>query len=116
MERKIAIVLTVFAIGYFTAIIFMSGGVSFELPINANGEEYNGIDYIVELQDGIVLQSSSTAIQYKEGCILDWCPTPYEPSVKAGEIVTSEDGTHCWIVTDFGSTFHYKLTECPENA
>ncbi len=115
MERKIAIVLIIFAIGYFTAIIFASGEISFELP-NANGEETKGIDYTVELQDGIVLQSSATAFQYKEGCILDWCPTPYEPSVKAGEIVTSEDGTHCWIVTDFGSTFYYKLTECPHNA
>jgi len=114
MDGKIAIVLIVFAIGYFTAIIFVSGEFSFELP-NANGEETKGIDYIVELQDGIVLQSSATVSKSTDGCILEWCPTPYEPSVKAGEIITSEDGTHCWVVTDFGSTFHYKLTECPAN-
>jgi len=112
MNRNLAIVLTVFAVGYFTAIMFVSG---LELPINANGEETKGIDYIIELQDGIVLQSSATVSKSTDGCILEWCPTPYEPSVKAGEIITSEDGTHCWVVTDFGSTFYYKLTECPVN-
>ncbi len=102
MERKIAIVLTAFAIGYFTAIIFISGGISFELPINANGEEYEGIDYIVELQDGIVIQSSLTVEHY----------IPH-PSV--GTIQVSEDGSTCWVTTERIGVLYYKITECPQN-
>lgn len=103
MERKVAIVLTVFAIGYFTAIIFVSGQITFELPINANGEETKGIDYIIELQDGIVLQSSATV----EKTI---------PHPLVGTIVTSEDGSICWVVTEKIGTFYYKiLEECPVN-
>ncbi len=102
MERKIAIVLIVFAIGYFTAIIFMSGGVSFELPINANGEE-QGTNYIIELQDGIVLQSSATVEHH--------IPHPL-----VGTIVTSDDGSTCWVVTEKIGVFYYKiLEECPVN-
>ena len=103
MERKIAIVLTVFAIGYFTAIIFMSGGISFELPINANGEEAKGIDYIVELQDSIVLQSSETVEHYI-------------PHSSVGTIQVSEDGSTCWVTTERIGVLYYKITECPENA
>jgi len=103
MERKIAIVLIVFAVGYFTAIIFMSGGVSFELPVNANGEEFKGIDYIIELQDGIVLQSSATVEHH----------IPH-PSV--GTIQVSEDGSTCWVTTERIGVLYYKITECPENA
>jgi len=100
MERKIAIVLVVFAIGYFTAIIFVSG---LELPINTNGEEPKGIDYIVELQDGIVLQSSATVGKN--------IPHPL-----VGTIVTSEDGSTCWVVIEKIGVFYYKiLEECPVN-
>ncbi len=113
MERNTAIVLSIFAIGYFSVLIFSTGAFSFEFPLNASGEESVGVNHIVELQDGIVILSSATTTH--AGCILDWCPTPYEPSVKIGEIVTSEDGTHCWEVTEKLDSYYYKLTECPAN-
>jgi len=103
MERKVAIVLTVFAVGYFTAIIFISGLASFELPQNASGEIVNGTHYIVELQDGIVLQSSATVVHH----------VPH-PSV--GTIQISEDGSTCWVTTERIGVLYYKITECPENA
>ncbi len=100
MERNIAIVLTVFAIGYFTAIILATGTVNFELPINANGEV---IDNIVELKDGIIIQGSLTTEQHV-------------PHPLVGTIVTSEDGSTCWIVTEKFESFYYKiLEECPVN-
>lgn len=97
-------------------VILAIGGVAFAVMSSMANAETSGIDYIVELQDGLIIQSSATVTHNTtDGCILDWCPTPYEPSVKAGEIVTSNDGTHCWVVTDFGSTFHYKILEgCPD--
>ncbi len=102
MERKIAIVLVVFAIGYFTAIIFMSGGVSFELPINTSGED-QGTNYIIELQDGIVLQSSLTVEHHI-------------PHSSVGTIQVSEDGSTCWVTTEKIGVLYYKITECTENA
>jgi hypothetical protein len=103
MDRTTAIVLTTFAIGYFTAIIFATGAVNFELPINANGEVQKGIDHIVELKDGIVLQSSLTTDHH----------IPH-PSV--GTIQVSEDGSTCWVTTEKIGVLYYKITECPENA
>lgn len=103
MDRKIAIVLTVFAIGYFTTIVFVSGQISFESPINANGEEPKGIDYIIELQDGIVLQSSATVEHYI-------------PHSSVGTIQVSEDGSTCWVTTEKIGVLYYKITECTENA
>ena len=74
-------------------VLILTGIVIFVMSTMANAET-GGMNYIVELQDGIVITSSATTItETNSGCILDWCPTPYEPSVKAGEIVTSEDGT-----------------------
>lgn len=103
MERNTAIVLTAFAIGYFTAIILATGTVTFEIPINANGEVQEGIDNIVELKDGIIIQSSLTT-EHKSS----------HPLV--GTIVTSEDGSTCWIVTEKFESFYYKiLEECPIN-
>ncbi len=101
MERKVALVLALFAVGYFTAIIIGTGDISFEFP-NANGEETKGIDYIVELQDGIVIQSSLTTEKH----------IPH-PSV--GTIQVSEDGTTCWVTTEKIGVLYYKITECPEN-
>ena len=96
MEKNIAIVLTVFAIGYFTAIILATGTVNFELPVNANGE-------VQELKDGIIIQSSLTTEQHV-------------PHPLVGTIVTSEDGSTCWIVTEKFESFYYKiLEECPVN-
>ena len=100
MERNIAIVLTVFAIGYFTAIILATGTVNFELPINANGEV---IDNTVELKDGVIIQSSLTTEQHV-------------PHPLVGTIVTSEDGSTCWLITEKVGVLYYKITECPENA
>ena len=102
MERNTAIVLTVFAIGYFTALIFSTGAFSFEFPVNANGEEYEGIDYIVELQDGIVILSSLTMEHYR-------------PHSSIGTIQVSEDGSTCWVTTEKIGSLYYKITECPEN-
>ena len=103
MERTTAIVLTAFAIGYFTSIVFVTGTVNFESPVNANGEVQEGIDHIVELKDGIIIQSSLTTEQHIS-----------HPLV--GTIVTSEDGSTCWIVTEKFESFYYKiLEECPVN-
>jgi len=100
MERNTAIVLTVFAIGYFTALIFST--ISFEFPVNADGEEYKGIDYMVELQDGIVILSSLTVDHYI-------------PHSSVGTIQVSEDGSTCWVTTEKVGVLYYKITECPEN-
>ena len=102
MERNTAIVLTIFAIGYFTAIIFSTGAFSFEIPVNADGEEYKGIDYMVELQDGIVILSSLTVDHYI-------------PHSSVGTIQVSEDGSTCWVTTEKVGVLYYKITECPEN-
>ena len=102
MERNTAIVLTVFAIGYFTALIFSTGAFSFEIPVNANGEEYEGIDYIVELQDGIVILSSLTMEHYISHS-------------SVGTIQVSEDGSTCWVTTEKIGSLYYKITECTEN-
>ncbi len=102
MEKKVALVLALFAVGYFTAIIIGTGDISFEFPVNASGEEYEGIDYTVELQDGIVILSSLTVEHY----------IPH-PSV--GTIQVSEDGTTCWVTTEKIGVLYYKITECPEN-
>ncbi len=102
MEKTTAIALTVFAIGYFTAIILATGTVNFELPINANGEVQEGIDHIVELKDGIIIQSSLTTEQH----------VPH-PSV--GTIQVSEDGTTCWVTTEKIGVLYYKITECSGN-
>ncbi len=102
MERNVAIVLALFAIGYFTAIIVATGDISFEIPINANGELSNGTHYIVELQDGIVILSSLTVEKH----------IPH-PSV--GTIQVSEDGSTCWVTTEKIGVLYYKITECPEN-
>ena len=102
MERKVALVLALFAVGYFTAIIVGTGQVTFELQ-NANGEEAKGIDYIVELQDGIVIQSSLTTEKHI-------------PHTSVGTIQVSEDGTTCWVTTEKIGVLYYKITECPENA
>ncbi len=93
-------------------------GIAGAFVMSQAGAEISGVNHIVELQDGLVITSSLTTTN-TSGCILDWCPTEkvvveYVPSVKAGDIVTSEDGTHCWVATDFGTTIYYKiLAECP---
>lgn len=97
MNRNLAIVLSIFAVMYFSALIVASGEITFELPF-ANGEA----NHIVELKDGIIIQSSLTTEQH----------VPH-PSV--GTIVTSEDGSTCWIVTEKIGVLYYKITECTDN-
>jgi len=64
MNRNLAIVLAVFAVMYFSAIIVGSGAVEFETPLFASGELSTGVNHIVELKDGIViLSSSSTSVK-----------------------------------------------------
>ena len=104
MNRNTAVVLSIFAIGYFSVLIFATLG-HFqidELPIDANGEIQTGINHIVELQDGIVILSSLTMEHY----------IPH-PSV--GTIQISEDGSTCWVTTEKIGSLYYKITECPEN-
>ncbi len=102
MERNTAIVLTAFAIGYFTAIILATGAFSFGNLVTANGEEYKGIDYIVELKDGIVILSSLTVENYIS-------------HTSVGTIQVSEDGSTCWVTTEKIGSLYYKITECSEN-
>jgi hypothetical protein len=102
MERNTAIVLTTFAIGYFTVLIFSTGAFSFEFPVNANGEEYKGVNHIVELQDGIVILSSLTTEHYISHS-------------SVGTIQISEDGSTCWVTTEKIGSLYYKITECSEN-
>jgi len=33
-----------------------------------------------------------------------------------GTTVTSDDGTHCWTITEKIDVYYYKLTECSGNA
>ncbi len=66
MQRNVAIVLSIFAIGYFSVLMIATlGHFQIEaLPIDANGEIQIGINHIVELKDGIViLSSSSTSVK-----------------------------------------------------
>ena len=92
-------------------------GIVVAIMASQAGAEVSGINHIVELQDGLVITSSlTTEVKDTSRCILDWCPTKtvYVPSVKAGDIVTSEDGSTCWVATDFGTTIYYRiLAECP---
>ncbi len=101
----------------FLVICCIVGIVVAIMASQAGAEESTGINHIVELQDGLVITSSlTTEVKDTSRCILDWCPTKtvYVPSVKAGDIVTSEDGSTCWVATDFGTTIYYRiLAECP---
>lgn len=99
MNKYVAIVLSVFAVMYFGALIVASGEVTFELPF-ASGE---GVNHIVELKDGIIIQSSLTTEHY----------VPH-PSV--GTVQVSDDGTTCWVTTERIGVLYYKITECSENA
>ncbi len=104
MERNTAIVLSIFAIGYFGVLIFATLG-HFqieELSIDASGEEQVGLNHIVELQDGIVILSSLTTEHY----------ISYS---SVGTIQVSEDGSTCWVTTEKVGALYYKITECPEN-
>jgi len=100
MNKYLAIVLSVFAVMYFGALIIASGEVEFELPF-ASGEE--GVNYIVELKDGIIIQSSLTTEHHVS-----------HPSV--GTIQVSDDGTTCWVTTERIGVLYYKITECTDNA
>lgn len=104
MQRNTAIVLSIFAIGYFSVLIFATlGHFQIEaLPIDASGEIQTGINHIVELQDGIVILSSLTVEHYIP-----------QPSV--GTILVSEDGSTCWVTTEKTGVLYYKITECQEN-
>ena len=101
MNRNTAIVLSIFAIGYFSVLIFATLGhfQTEELSIDASGEIQTGINHIVELKDGIVILSSLT--------------TESHPSV--GTIQVSEDGSTCWVTTEKIGSLYYKITECSEN-
>ncbi len=104
MERNTAIVLSIFAIGYFSVLIFATLG-HFQidaLPMDANGEEQVGLNHIIELQDGIVILSSLTVDHYI-------------PHSSVGTIQVSEDGSTCWVTTETVGVLYYKITECPEN-
>jgi len=95
MHRNVAIVLTVFAIGYFGALIVTSGGLNGD-----SSPEISGTNYIVELQDGIVILDSVTV---------------EAPHRLIGTIQFSEDGSACWEVTEKIGALYYKLLEeCPE--
>ena len=94
MESKTKIVLTAFAIGYFTAVLLVSDSVDLGIAV-ASGDE------VVNLEDGIVIQSSATTV---------------EKHPLVGKIVTSEDGSTCWIVTEEIGVLYYKILEsCPGN-
>jgi len=96
MKRTTAIVLTVFAVMYFSALIVAS---TLELPFVSGEGETN---HIVELKDGIIIQSSLTTEQH----------VPH-PSV--GTVQVSEDGSTCWVVTEKIGVLYYKITECTDN-
>ncbi len=96
MNRNLAIVLSVFAIMYFGVLIVSS----IDIPLISDVEQ-TGKTNIVELKDGIIIQSSLTN---------------YVPHPSVGTIQVSDDGTTCWITTERIGVLYYKIMECTENA
>lgn len=98
MNRNLAIVLSVFIIMYFGALIIASDSITFEIPF---ASEVTGINNIVELKDGISILDSATV---------------EVPHPLIGTLQTSEDGLTCWEVTEKIGVLYYKIMgECPEN-
>ena len=92
MHRNITIILVVFAIGYF--------GVLAGIMINdTNLPETIGNTYVITLEETLTI-SDSMDVEV--------------PHPLLGTIVTSADASTCWIITDMGGAFYYKILEgCP---
>ncbi len=92
MNRNITIILVVFAIGYF--------GVLAGITLNdTNLPETIGNTYIITLEETLTISDSMDA---------------EIPHPLLGTIQYSVNGETCWVVTDMGGAFYYKiLEECP---